>query len=257
MRKLTMLVLLLILIAVPVSAFSPRDSDWGSSSVTAIAWSDGNELGVAIANTSNSRTTITISTPTTDSRGRQVFSSLRVDVPGRAIIEEKFYPSVPRRNEQIVVSITEGYRSYDVPVQTTTIMNPDNYIVPANTHWKVAVDLDTLLQDPSRTRLVADDYYQTSDGYNQDRIRIESLVGGLSQVRGNSNTIEYVKPSMVLTMKTPQVSMLTTMTFSIRKTDGSNWRDEVFEGPLVMVYGRNMRFGGSGSSSSESGRVYY
>ncbi|HKM43374.1 MAG TPA: hypothetical protein VJZ70_05230, partial [Limnochordia bacterium] len=123
--------------------------------------------------------------------------------------------------------------------------------------WKVSVDLDTLLQDPSRTRLVVDDYYQTADGYNQDRIKIEYLVGGLSQGRGNSNTIEYVKPSMVLTMKTPQVSMLTTMTFSIRKTDGSSWRDEVFQGPLVMVYGRNMRFGGPGSSSSESGRVYY
>jgi hypothetical protein len=257
MRKLMIVMLLLLMVAVaPVAAFSPRDSNL-STNVTAIAWSDGNELSVAVANTSNTRTTVTISTPTVDSRGRQVFSSQRVDVPGRTIIQETLYPSVPRWNEQIIVRLSEGYRSADIPVQITTIMDADSYILQANTHWKVVVDLEPLLQDPSRTKLVVDDYYQTADGYNQERIKIESLVGGLSQGRGNSNTIEYVKPSMVLTMKTPQVSMLTTMTFSIRKTDGSNWRDEVFEGPLVMVYGRNMRFGGSGSSSSESGRVYY
>lgn len=256
MRKLAIIALLLIVIVTPVAAFSPRDS-YVSTNVAAIAWSDGNELSVAVANSGNTRITVTISTPTVDSRGRQVFSSLRVDVPGRTIIQETFYPSIPRWNEDIVVRVSEGYRSADIRVQITTIMDPDSYIVPENTHWKVTVDLEPLLQDPSRTRLVVDDYYQTADGYSQDRIRIESLVGGLSQVRGNTNTIEYVKPSMVLTMKTPQVSMVTTMTFDIRKTGGSSWRDEIFEGPLVMVYGRNMRFGGSGSSSSGSGRVYY
>ncbi len=252
MRKLAMLALLLLVVA-PVSAFSPRDSNL-SSSITAIAWYDGDELSVAVANTANTRTTIFISTPTVDSRGRQVFSSLRVDVPGRSIIEERFYPATPRRNEQIVVNVAEGFRSIDIPVQITSIMHPDEYIIPANTHWTVAVDLDFLLQDPGRTRLVVDDYYQTADGLNQDRIRIESLSGGLSQMRGNSNTIEYTKPSMVLTMKTPQVSMLTTLTFNIRKTDGSSWRDEQFQGPVVMIYGRNMRYIGSSPNSGQTSR---
>lgn len=256
MRKFTLVVLLLMVAVAPVAAFSPRESNL-STNVTAIAWSDGNELSVAVANTGNARTTVTISTPTVDSRGRQVFSSQRIDVPGRTIIQETFYPSVPRWNEQIIVRLSEGYRSADIPVQTTNGMNPESYVVPANTHWTVTVDLEFLLQDSGRTRLVVDDYYQTADGFNQDRIRIQTLQGGLSQVRGNSNTIEYVKPSMVLSMKTPQVIGLTTMTFGIRKTDGSSWRDEYFEGPLVMVYGRNMRMGASGSSSSGSGRVYY
>jgi len=251
MRKLTIIALLLLIVVVQVSAFSPRDSNV-SNNLTAIAWSNGDELSVAIANSGVSRATVTISTPTVDARGRQVFSSQRVDVPGQTIIEEKFYPSTPRRNEQIVVSVSEGYRSTDIPVQSVTIMDADSYIVPANTHWTVTVDLDFLLQDSGRTRLVVDDYYQTADGFNQDRIRIESLTGGLSQVRGNSNTIEYARPSMVLTMKTPQVTGLTTMTFGIRKTDGSSWRDEYFQGPLVLVYGRNMRYTGS---SGGSGRV--
>ena len=254
MRKFAIIALLLMAVVAPVSAFSPRESNL-STNLASIAWYDGTELNVAVANTANTRTTVTISTPTVDSRGRQVFSSTRVDVPGRTIVHETFRPATPRRNEQLLVRVAEGYRSTNVPVQITSIMDPESYIVPANTHWTVSVDLDFLLQDSGTTRLVVDDYYQTADGYNQDRIRIESLQGGLSQGRGNSNTIEYVKPSMVLTMKTPQVSNLTTMTFNIRKTDGFDWRNEEFQGPLIMVYGRNMRYAGTGSS--DSGRVRY
>lgn len=253
MRKLTIIALLLLVVVAPVSAFSPRDSNL-STNVVAIAWSDGTDLSVAIANTSNSRTSVTVSTPTVDSRGRQVFSSTRVDVPGRTIVEETFRPAVPRRNEELVVRVAEGYRSTDIPVQMVGIMDPEGYIVQANTHWTVAVDLDFLFQDSGRTRLVVDDYYETGDGFNRDRIRIQLLQGGFSQVRGNSNTIEYVKPSMVLTMKTPQVNDLTTITFNIRKTDGSSWRDETIQGPIVMVYGRNMRYVGP-STGSGSGRT--
>jgi hypothetical protein len=253
MRKFLIVALLLLIVVAPVSAFSPRGSNL-SASVTAIAWSDGTELSVAIANTSNTRTSVTVSTPTVDSRGRQVFSNTRVDVPGRTIVEETFRPAEPRRNEQLVVRITEGFRTSDIPVQMVGIMDPESYIVQANTHWKVTVDLSYLSWDSGRTRLVVDDYYQTDDGFNRDRIRVELLQGGFSQVRGNSNTIEYVQPSMVLTMKTPQVSDLTTISFDMRKTDGNGWRDEVFEGPLIMVYGRNMRYVGP-STGPGSGRT--
>ena len=254
MRKLTIVALLLLLVVLPVSAFSPRDS-YLDNNVEAIAWYDGSELNVAIANSFNGRTTVTISTPTVDAWGRQVFLSRRVDVPGRTIIQETFYPNTPRRNEELIVRVSEGYRSMDVPVQITGIMDPESYVVSANTHWTVAVDVDFLLHDSGRTRLVIDDYYQTSDGFNRDRIRVESLQGGLSQVRGNSNTIEYVKPSLVLTMKTPNTNNLTTMTFGIRKTDGtSSWRDEQIQGPIVMVYGRNMRYVGPSTGSGRTSR---
>lgn len=251
MRKLTIIALLLLVVVLPVSAFSPRDSNL-TTNLKVVAWYDGTELSVAIANTGTARTTVTVSTPTLDSRGRAVFSSQRIDIAGQTVVEERLYPSTPRRNEEIIVRVAESYRSIDVPAQTTGIMDVDSYVVPANTNWTVGVDLDFLLQDAGRTRLIVDDYYQTEDGYNQDRIRIESLRGGLSQVRGNSNTIEYVRPSMVLTMKTPQTPLVTTLTFGIRRTDGSSWRDEYFQGPVIMVYGRSMRYSGP---SSTPGRI--
>lgn len=252
MRKFAFIILLLIVAAVPVSAFSPRDG-FGDN-VVAVAWLDGEDLQVAIGNTSNSRTTVTISTNTLDSRGRPVFSSRQVNVPGRTIVLETLYPSAPGRNQQWNLRIAEGYRSTNIPVQMSDIMRPESYIVQANTHWTVNIDLDILLSDSGGTRIIVDDYYQTADGFNRDRIRIDSIGGGPTQVRG-SNTIEYAKTHLVLTMKTPQITNLTTISFSIRKTDGvSSWRDELIDGPIVLVYGRNMRYAGP-STSSSSGRT--
>lgn len=252
MRKLTIIVLLIVMTAVPVAAFSPRDSYLDT--ISAIAWSDGLELNVAIGNTANTRTTVTISTTTVDAWGRRVFASRQVNLLGRTIVLETFYPATPRRNEPLTVQISDGYRSINVPVQITDIMEPESYIVEANTHWTVDVDLDLLLQDSDRTRLIIDDYYETADGYNRDRIRVDSIQGGPSQVRG-SNTIEYVRPFMVLTMKTPQVTGLTTITFGIRKTDDtSSWRDELIQGPIAFVYGRNMRYVGPSTGSGRTSR---
>lgn len=253
MRKFVIIALLLLVSVMPVSAFSPRDSYLGTN-LTAIAWYDGKELNVAVANASSARTTISISTPTVDSWGRQVFASQRIDLLGQSLIQQTFYPAAPRRNEKIVVEIGEGYRTVDIPVQYIDIMNPDSYIVQSNTQVNVAVDLDFLLKDSGRIRLIVDDYYQTDSGYNQDRIRISSLSGGLEQVRGNSNTIEFAKPSMVLSMRAPQTNDVMIMTFEVRKTDGSSWRDEIIQGPMVLVYGRNIRFTSSPSSSDRISR---
>lgn len=255
MRRLGIIVLLLIVTAVPVMAFSPRDAF--VDNVAAVAWLEGDVLNVAIGNPSNGRTTVTLSTATLDTRGRPVFSTRRVNVPGRSIVLETLYPSTPGRNQQWNLRISEGYRSANIPVQTSDVMKPESYIVQANTQWTVNVDLDFLMQDAGRTRIIVDDYYQTADGFNRDRIRIDSIGGGPSQVRG-SNTIEYVKPYLVLKMKTPQNNNLTTMSFDIRKVDGaSSWRDEVISGPIVLVYGRNIRYVGSAPSPSEPGRVRY
>ena len=255
MRRLAITVLLLIIVAVPVGAFSLRDSYVGN--VVAIAWLEGNDINVAIGNTSNSRTTVTISTSTLDSWGWPVFSNRQVSVPGRTIVLETLYPSAPGRNQQWNLRIGEGYRSSNIPVQTSDVVQPESYVVQANTQWNATVNLDFLLKDASRARLIIDEYYQTSDGVARDRIRIESLGGGPSQVRG-SNTIEFEKPYLVLRMKTPQVTGLTAMTFGLRKVDGtSSWRDEQIDGPIILVYGRNMRYAGATSSPTEPGRVKY
>ena len=252
MRRISIVILLVLAIAFPVGAFSPRDSY--VNNVVAIAWLEGNDLNVAIGNTSNSRTVVTISTSTLDSWGRPVFSNRQVSVPGRTIVLETFNPSTPGRNQQWNLRVGEGYRSSNIPVQTSDFVQPESYVVQANTQWNATVNLDFLLKDASRTRLIVDEYYQTSDGAGRDRIRIESIGGGPSQVRG-SNTIEFVKPYLVLRMKTPQVTGLTTLTFGMRKSDGeSSWRDEQIDGPIILVYGRNMRYAGPSSNSGRTAR---
>lgn len=247
------LIALLIVVMGSGAVFAQRDTYGYLEDVQAIAWLDGEELNVAVGNTNNRPLTLTIMTSTLDSRGRPVFASRQVTVPARTIVQEVFYPGVPRRNEEIEVRISEGYRSFRVRVQHPGVFEFDSYVVQANTEWTATVDLDLLLDGSGKTRIVIDDYYTTADGSNQARIRIDSIGGGPSQVKG-TNTIEYVKPYLVLKMKTPNEPWLTTMTFGLRKVDTtSTWRQERIEGPTVLVYGRNMRF--AGASSGGSGRI--
>lgn len=254
MRKLVFAVLALLLFVAPVSAFSPRDSYLDN--VATIAWLDGQNLNVGLGNTSNNRVTVTLSTTTLDAWGRPVFSNRQVNVPARTIIVETLYPSNLGRNEKWNLKVSEGYRSINVPVQVSDVMEIKNYIVEANSDVNVTVDLDILFQGSLGTRLVIDDYYQTADGYNRGSIRISSFEGGLRHIK-SSNTIEYVQPYMILNMKAPQVTGLTMMTFSLRKTEsGYGWREEEIAGPMIMVYGRNLRFSSiSSNSSSDTGRT--
>src|SRR5690606_36691734 len=114
----------------------------------------GDELNVAVGNSSNRRFTVTISTGTMDMRGRPVFASRQVSVPAKTIVQETFYPNPPRRNEEIDVRVAEGFRGFLVPVQQAGVCQLDSYVVPANTHWTVMVDLASLLDNPGRTRIV-------------------------------------------------------------------------------------------------------
>lgn len=244
-----LLVFLFVMVAVgSAAAFSPRGAYGYLDEITAVAWMNGDELNVAVGNSSNRRITVTISTGTMDMRGRPVFASRQVSVPAKTIVQETFYPNPPRRNEEIDVRVAEGFRGFLVPVQQAGVFQLDSYVVPANTQWTVTVDLDSLLDNSGRTRIVIDDYYTTADGFNQDRIRIDSMGGGPTQVRG-SNTIEYVKPYLVLRMKTPNIGRgMTSMTFGLRKVDtASSWHQERIEGPVLLVYGRDMRYTPSGS----------
>lgn len=58
--------------------------------IAAVAWIDGDELHVAVGNSTNRRITVTISTNTLDSRGRPVFSSRQVSIPARTIVSGDF-----------------------------------------------------------------------------------------------------------------------------------------------------------------------
>lgn len=251
MRKLTLILLLLVLIVAPASAFSGRDQQLND--IVSIAWLEGDELNIALANTSNSRSYVTVSSNTLDSRGRPVFATRQVNVPARTIVVETIQPSTPGRNQPWSVRLEEGWATAYISVQTSDLLDSKDYIVPANTEWELSIDLDFLFQDSLKNKIIIDDYYETDDSYKRGLIRITSFEGGLTQVRG-TNTIEYVRPRVTLSMRTPSGNGATTMSFQIRKTDGQqSWRDELLASPTILVYGRNLRYAGPSSSSGSGG----
>ena len=125
-------------------------------------------------------------------------------------------PQHPRLGEKLTsVRISEGFRSSSVPVQEPGIFKLDSYVVPANTNLTISVELDRLLDDSGRTRIVVDDYYTTSDGYGQ--IASALTLWAAAPPRTGSNAIEYVKPFLVLKTKAPNIPTLTTFTFGLNK----------------------------------------
>ncbi len=256
MRKFCIFLLLFSLIAAPAVAFSPRDGYYDA--VIGIAWMEGRTLQVALGNPANTRTTVTISTPTLDPWGRPVFTSRRVTVPGRTIIQESFTPATPRRGEKVGVEVTEGYRILQIEVQQSEILDIENYIVPAGREWETSADLSFLLDSADGTRFVIDDYYRTDEGYYRGAITLNVVEGGLRQMRF-SNTIEFVRPRVVVKLDTPALTGLTTLTFNMWKTGGGyGWREEQIPGPTILIYGRNIRFDTSSpSSTGDSGRIKY
>ncbi len=254
MRKFCVFLLLFLLTAAPVGAFSPRDGYYDA--VMGIAWMEGKTLQVALGNPANTRATVTISTPTLDAWGRPVFTGRRVTVPGRTIIQESFTPTAPRRGEKVEVEVTEGYRVLEIEVQQSEILAIENYIVPANREWEVSADLGFLLDSADGTRFVVDDYYRTDEGYYRGPITLSVMEGGLRQIRF-SNTVEFVRPRVVVKLTTPPLTGLTALTFNMRKTGGGyGWREEQIPGPTILVYGRNIRFDAA-QPASDSGRIKY
>lgn len=240
MRKLTFALLVVVLFSIPALGFSPRDSY--VNDVAVIAWQDGGTLHVGIGNTSNNRTTVTISTTTVDAWGRPVFANRQVTVPGRTIFEETIRPNAPGRNQTLsFIRVSDGYRSVTIPVQNSELLRTRDFIIPANTDIELSMDLGFLFQDMGSSRLIIDEFYQAADG-SRGPIKVAAFEGGLRYVRF-SNSIEFTQPYMVLTMKAPQITGLTTMAFSLRRTeDGYSRRDEIIDGPVFLVYGRNYRY---------------
>jgi hypothetical protein len=240
MRKALIAVLLVVLFSVPVFAIQPRVAYLGD--ITSIAWMDGGTLNVALANNSNTRSTITISTDTWDSRWRPVFSERTVTVPGRTIVAVSIKPSEPRRGESINVKISEFRRSVEVPIQAGSIFNAKSFVVPANTRLSFDIDLGFMLGEPRLDRLVVDKFYEGVGSRARGPIEVESVEGGLRYVPSR-NSIEYTAPKMVLSMRTPQTNGLEVITFSLSKEySGYRGGAEEVPGPTILVYGRNFRF---------------
>lgn len=253
MRRLIIALVLLVVISGTALAVQPREAYLGS--ITAIAWLEGdNVLKVAMANESNLRSMVTLSTRVLDSRLRPVLPETRyvVTVPARSIVVETVRLRPVMRGETIDVTLSEGRRSVSVPIQEGGIFKPTSYIVEANTAVEVVVDLPALLTDSRVTRIVLDDFYESSGSPSRGRIQVKSFEGGWKYIPSR-NSIEYVQPELVLSMRAPQTFGLATMTFSIRKiVDGYRIVEEEIPGPTILVYGRNLRFTSSDSPSNGS-----
>jgi len=238
-RKALVVVLLVVLCNLPALAAVPQVAYLGD--VMSIAWMDGDTLKVALANNSNTRSAITVSTDTWDSRWRPVFTDRTVTVPGKTIVVVSINPSTPRRGESINVKISEARRSVEVPVQTETIFGVSSYVVPSNTQLSFDVGLDFMFAEPRLERLVVDKDYQIVGSRERGPIQVENVGGGLRYVPSR-NSIEFTAPKMVLRMRTPQTNNLAVVTFSLFKEfSGYRPATEEVPGPTLLVYGRNFR----------------
>lgn len=252
MRRFVML--LLLFVTFPVFALSPNIIP--GDGIVAIAWQEGNTWQVAVGNPNNTRSTVTISTPTLDVWGRPVFTSRRVTIPGRTIVQESFTPEVPRRGAEPRILIKEGYRSWEIDVQSSEILMVKEFVIPANTDWEAAIDLGFLWGVGDGIRLVIDDNYSTSEGRQRGPVTLTLVEGGLRRV-GYSNSIEFVRPKAHVKLRTPPGAGLTVLTFGMRVEGGEyGRRGEEIPGPTILVYGRNIRFQGAPASGG-SGRVKY
>lgn len=255
MRKLIAVFVFLLVFSGTIMAAQSREAYLGN--ITAIAWLEGNSvLNVAIANESNTRSVVTISTDTWDSRWRPIFSDIRVAVPARSIIVESIRIEPPRRGESLEVVITESRRGVTVPVQETSLFKTTSYVVEANSTWEVEVDLMSVFTDSRVRRLILDDFYTATGSSGRGRIQVSAFEGGWKYV-ASRNAVEYADPEMTLSMRTPQTNGLSALTFSISKVlDGYRLTEEEVPGPTILVYGRNMRLVGStGSTGSDSGWI--
>lgn len=239
MRKLFISLLVVLLVTVPISA-APKDAYLGD--VAVVSWLEKDTVLVVLANESPNSVAVTISTNIWDSRWRPIFTERTVTVPGRSIVQEAFVLNSSWKNEPLTIRVSQRNYAITVDVQMPDIFKPSSYVVRANEEVEIDVDLALLLESQGQARLVVDEFYQAYGANGRGPIRIKSVEGGFKYVPSR-NSIEYVRPWMLLTMKAPQLNSTGLMTFSLYKeTDGYRGYREEIQGPTILVYGRNLRF---------------
>lgn len=235
-RILIVLALVLVLASTSTLAQSAR---LGSTTFT--AWRDGEDLYVALGNDSGARKTITLLVENRDDRWRPTFDERRVTLPADSVLVESFSSAVVRRGTNLILTVTEGSRTVEIPIQVMGEFSHNGFVVEANTVWESALDLEFLLSSDN-ARLLLDDFYTITGPGSRGRIQVKVLEGGL-KYSASSNSIEFERPYVVLSMRAPNINGISLMTFNARRVSDSNrGRGELVTGPTVMVYGRNIRF---------------
>lgn len=242
--------ILLILIFTSTQGFA-QSAQLGST--VFVAWRDGEDLFVAIGNDTGSRKNITILVENRDDRWRPTYDERQVTVPPDSLLIESFSSSVVRRGSNLILTAREGSRSVEIPIQVMNGYGNRNFIIEANSVWEGTLDLEFLLSNDN-PRLLLDDFYTVIGSGSRGRIQVKTLEGGLKYSSSN-NSIEFGKPYAVLSMRAPNINGISLMTFNTYKvTDAYRGQRERIAGPVIMVYGRNVRFIDNTNTSNRNSR---
>ncbi len=255
MKRISLILLFTLILSIPVSAFSPRQSV--SDRLTTIAWQDGDNVYVAIANNTSSRNTYTMETYEAGNR-RTPLDRRSIVIPSRTLYIEEFSIRSNRGRDWPIdeVVVSDRISSIVVPVQIHDLLDVPNYVVSYNSIIDIEVDLLAIRQRSEYGQLLVDNEYTLSNGGRPGRISISTFEEGFSLSHAR-NRVDYRPPFIELSMRTPFMQGVGILTFGIMHMvdrPSSGYR-EYIQGPQILVYGSDIWLVEETSSRSSSDRV--
>jgi len=253
-KAVPLIVFLVLVMSLPAMAIESRDLDDYAASPIALAWRVEDTIYVAIVNEFSSRDLYRIEIY--DTQRRSALASREVIVPDKSILIESFesrdlkYTPFPIE----AVTIYRGYYGRAIKIQDQSMFSVQDYLVPANTSFPVEVDLYGIQRTTPSGRIIVDDDFRMYYGRTGGRIAV-TYEPGIDYY--HSNIIEYRPPKLTLTMRAPYIRDVDLLSFEIRHRPTGSWREEVVQGPVFIVYGRDYKVldntkGGRTSSSPSS-----
>lgn len=240
--RVLLFVVLVGALTVTPSYANLRDAFVGD--VLVVAWVEDQTVKVALANDSFSRKSITIASAERDYRWQPYFLERTIVVPARTVVIESFRLNSNWQGGPLKVELSAWERSTVLEAQTSEIFKPRSYVVRAQEELEIQVDLSFLLEGSHALQLTVDDQYRGWAGGESGSIQIKSVEGGFK--RGQyRNTVEFVSPSMLLSLRSPiPRGESTVISFNLYKQrDGMGWNyyKEEVPGPTILVYNRNLQ----------------
>lgn len=237
-----LLVGLVVLLVVTPSYANLRDAFVGD--VLVVAWLEDQTIKVALANDSFSRKSITISSAELDYRWQPYFPDRTIVVPARTVVIEGFRLNSNWEGGPVKVELSAWERKAVITAQTSEVFKPSSYVVRAQEDLDIRVDLSFLLEGSNALQLTVDEHYRGWAGGESGPIQIKLVEGGFK--RGQyRNTVEFISPSMQLSLRSPiPRGESTVISFNVYKQrEGAGWnyyREEV-TGPTILVYNRGLQ----------------
>lgn len=248
-RILSVVILLAIIIAVPVSAFSSRDIDAYSQRPMALAWWEGSDVIVALVNEDSSRQLYTVEIY--DTQRRKTLAKSDLIVPSRSILIERITPEVTGNARFPIeeVTIYSGYRGRTIKIQDHEWFSLETHIVSANSNISVGLNLSGIRGSAQRGIIEVDREYSLANNNRTGQISVDYNPGFSYSHR---NVIEYREPYLTLTMRAPNIRDVDILSFGLENLPSNAWRGDYIYGPVFLVYGNNYQIIDNTSSRSPS-----